>query len=68
MEKKADLGWVDFYMELADKLLPFKDGRQKLLEKIKAKPLRTKMYILSITGFTLPVMVPACGTISIKME
>lgn len=36
METKAYLGWVDFYMELADKLLPYKNDRQTLIEKIKA--------------------------------
>ena len=28
METKAYLGWVDFYMELADKLLPYKNDRK----------------------------------------
>jgi len=36
METKAYLGWVDFYMELADKLLPYKNDRKTLIEKIKA--------------------------------
>ena len=27
--------WVDFYMELAGKLVPFKDNRDSLVEKIK---------------------------------
>ena len=36
MEMKAYLGWVDFYMELADKLLPYKNDRKTLIEKMKA--------------------------------
>ena len=36
METKAYLGWVDFYMELADKLLPYKNDRKTLIDKIKA--------------------------------
>lgn len=35
MESKVYLGWVDFYMELADKLLPYKSNRKALIEKIK---------------------------------
>ena len=35
MEMKAYLGWVDFYMELADKLLPYKNDRKTLIEKNK---------------------------------
>lgn len=35
MESKVYLGWVDFYMELADKLLPYKNNRKVLIEKIK---------------------------------
>ena len=35
METKAYLGWVDFYMELADKLLPYKNDRKTLIEKNK---------------------------------
>lgn len=35
METKVYLGWVDFYMELADKLLPYKTNRKALIEKIK---------------------------------
>jgi 5-methylcytosine-specific restriction protein B len=30
------LTWVNFYMEFADKLLPYADDRTKLIEKIKA--------------------------------
>lgn len=33
METKAYLGWVDFYMELADKLLPYKDDRKNTYRK-----------------------------------
>ncbi len=35
MESKVYLGWVDFYMELADKLLAYKNNRKALIEKIK---------------------------------
>jgi len=31
----AKYGWIDFYMELADKLLPFKTSRPELIQKIK---------------------------------
>ncbi len=29
------LGWIDFYMELANKLLPYRNDRQALIEKIR---------------------------------
>lgn len=32
---KVDYRWVDFYMEFADLLLPFKNNRAELIEKIK---------------------------------
>ncbi len=35
MEIKICLDWIDFYMELADKLLPYKNDRKTLIEKIK---------------------------------
>lgn len=35
METKTYLGWVDFYMKLADKLVPYKNDRKILIEKIK---------------------------------
>ena len=35
MESNEHLGWVNFYMELADKLLPYKKDRKTLIEKIK---------------------------------
>ena len=36
METKAYFGWVDFYMELADKLLAYKNDRKTLIDKVKA--------------------------------
>ena len=36
MNIKASLSWVKFYMELADKLLPYKNDRKSLIEKVKA--------------------------------
>ena len=36
METKAYLSWVDFYMELADKLLAYKNNRKTLIDKVKA--------------------------------
>ena len=35
MEKEFCLDWIDFYMELADKLLLYKNDRKTLIEKIK---------------------------------
>lgn len=35
MDTKSYINWVNFYMELADKLIPFKNNRKKLIEKIK---------------------------------
>ena len=32
----GDFSWVDFYMELADRLLPYKDDRGALIEKLQA--------------------------------
>ena len=46
METKAYLGWVDFYMELADKLLPYKNDRKTLIEKIKASWMNRSEVIL----------------------
>lgn len=36
MKNKEYLTWVDFYMEFADKLLPYATDRQTLIEKVKA--------------------------------
>ena len=36
MKTEVYLDWVDFYMELADKLLPYKSDRKTLIGKIKA--------------------------------
>ena len=36
MKNKEYLTWVDFYMEFADKLLPYAADRQTLIEKVKA--------------------------------
>ena len=36
MNNKEYLTWVDFYMEFADKLLPYATDRQTLIEKVKA--------------------------------
>lgn len=35
MEMKANITWVNFYIELANKLLLYKDNRKELIEKIK---------------------------------
>ncbi len=45
MENKNYLGWVDFYMELADKLLPYKNDRKTLIEKIKTIYTNIKMRL-----------------------
>ena len=36
MNNKEYLTWVAFYMEFADKLLPYATDRQSLIEKVKA--------------------------------
>ena len=46
MTENRNLNWVDFYMELADKLLSFKDDRKTLIEKVKA--------VYEKIGFRLP--------------
>lgn len=30
-----EYGWIDFYTELADKLLPYKDSRPELIRKVR---------------------------------
>lgn len=35
MEKQLYFDWIDFYMELADKLLPYRNDRKNLIKKIK---------------------------------
>ena len=35
MEKQLYFDWIDFYMELADKLIPYKNDRKNLIKKIK---------------------------------
>lgn len=34
-QSKNPFPWTSFYMEFADKLLPYKNNRQQLLELIK---------------------------------
>ena len=46
MKEKLCFEWIDFYMELADKLLPYRNDRKKLIRKIK------KVY--SIINMRLP--------------
>lgn len=36
MDKKDYINWVEFYMEFADKLLPYANDRKTLIEKVKA--------------------------------
>ena len=35
MDGQGLFAWVDFYQEFADKLLPYKNNRQELIEKVK---------------------------------
>lgn len=62
MEKQICLDWIDFYMELADKLLPYKNDRKNLIEKIKIiystinihlPKLETDNNIVDIDPFTI---------------
>lgn len=62
MEKQLCLDWIDFYMELADKLLPYKNDRKNLIEKIKRiysnikihlPKLETDNNIVDIDPFTI---------------
>lgn len=32
-----EYGWIDFYTELADKLLPYKDSRPELIRNLSRK-------------------------------
>lgn len=45
MEKEFCLDWIDFYMELADKLLPYKNDRKTLIEKIKTVYSSINMHL-----------------------
>lgn len=62
MEKQICLDWIDFYMELADKLLPYKNDRKNLIDKIKKiysninihlPKLETDNNIVDIDPFTI---------------
>lgn len=62
METKLCLDWIDFYMELADKLLPYKNDRKTLINKIKIiystinirlPKLETDNNIVDIDPFTI---------------
>ena len=62
MEKQICLDWIDFYMELADKLLPYKNDRKNLIDKIKRiysninihlPKLETDNNIVDIDPFTI---------------
>ena len=55
MEMKAYLGWVDFYMELADKLLFYKNDRETLIGKIKAIYTAIKMRLPKLEADNNPV-------------
>ena len=35
MGKDAQFDWVPFYRELAEKLLPYQNNRQELIEKVR---------------------------------
>lgn len=46
MSAKNQFDWIAFYEEFADKLLAYKDNRQRLIEKIK--------QVYEVTGIKLP--------------
>ena len=46
MSEKNQFDWISFYEEFADKLLAYKDNRQRLIEKIK--------QVYEVTGIKLP--------------
>lgn len=48
MDSRNQFDWVDFYKELAGKLLQYKDNRQKLIAKVR------KIY--ETTGISLPTL------------
>ena len=48
MNNKPVIAWTDFYQELADKLLPYRDDRRALVEKLKE--------VHSSLGLTLPTL------------
>lgn len=62
MEKQLCLDWIDFYMELADKLSPYRNDRKNLIEKIKRiysninihlPKLETDNNLIDIDPFTI---------------
>ena len=48
MDNIAKFDWVDFYKELAGKLLPYKDNRAELIEKVRK--------VFDMTGINLPTL------------
>lgn len=48
MDKTNQFNWVEFYMELARKLLAYKDNRQELVKKVKR--------IFIDTGINMPTL------------
>ena len=48
MSAKNQFDWIAFYEEFADKLLAYKDNRQRLIEKIK--------QVYEVTGIKLPTL------------
>lgn len=48
MNEKNQFGWVNFYKELALKLLEYKDRRDELVEKVKA--------IYTMTNMNMPTL------------
>ncbi len=54
MEGNKRFGWVDFYMELAGKLVPFSENREALVEKIKKIYLKIGISAGSYSYKTLP--------------
>lgn len=48
MNEKNQFGWVNFYKELALKLLEYKDRRDELVEKVKA--------IYTMTNINMPTL------------
>ena len=48
MKTEIQFDWVPFYKELADKLLPYQQNRQELIEKVR--------QIYAMTGIGMPTL------------
>lgn len=57
MDNQPIIAWTDFYQELADKLLPYRDDRRALIEKLEA--------IYASLGIKLPTLDDASPLIDI---